>query len=265
MACSLQALLNVIKNATTREQPARNVEDLEEEEEELEKEGNVLTSTGNTEGTPTLTATGTSSNGDSNVGGLRRSTRAASKTPADPNISKGATVPTPCWNSIPSSNSRKRKISSSLNPEPQTSKRPACHLGDDVSQNSIDLRSNSDSALPSDFPLDHQRSRSSNDNHLSSEDKDFNSSQSNKTIKSNLLDRITSTSQDLNHSFVRFTLNERHLSIPVSTSDHHERQDQLTKKFFTNINTSYSHTLDSIAKQITLPLGNCHYYTYFTS
>ncbi|KAI7955017.1 hypothetical protein MJO28_005417 [Puccinia striiformis f. sp. tritici] len=67
MACSLQALLNVIKNATTREQPARNVEDLEEEEEELEKEGNVLTSTGNTEGTPTLTATGTSSNGDSNI------------------------------------------------------------------------------------------------------------------------------------------------------------------------------------------------------
>ncbi|KAI9620545.1 hypothetical protein KEM48_008082 [Puccinia striiformis f. sp. tritici PST-130] len=95
MASSLQALLNVIKNATTREQPARNIEDLEEEEEELEKEGNVLTSTGNTKGAPTLTATGTSSNGDSNVGGLRRSTRAASKTPADPNISKGATVPTP--------------------------------------------------------------------------------------------------------------------------------------------------------------------------
>ncbi|KAI7952841.1 hypothetical protein MJO29_008472 [Puccinia striiformis f. sp. tritici] len=85
-----------------------------------------------------------------------------------------------CWNSIPNSNSRKRKISSSLNPEPQTSKRPA--------------------SLPSDFPLDHQRSRSSNDNHLSSKDKDFNLSQSNKTIKSNLLDRITSTSQDLNHS-----------------------------------------------------------------
>ncbi|KAI9622819.1 hypothetical protein KEM48_009752 [Puccinia striiformis f. sp. tritici PST-130] len=99
-----------------------------------------------------------------------------------------------CWNSIPSSNSR------SLNPKPQTSKRPACHSGDDVSQNSIDLRSNSDLALPSDFPLDHQQSRSSNDNHLSSKDKDFNSSQSNKTIKSNLLDRITSTSQDLNHS-----------------------------------------------------------------
>ncbi|KAI9624056.1 hypothetical protein H4Q26_017067, partial [Puccinia striiformis f. sp. tritici PST-130] len=85
MASSLQALLNAIKNATTREQPARNVKDLEEEEEESEKEGNILTST----------ATGTSSNGDLNVGGLRRSTRAASKTPADPNISKGATVPTP--------------------------------------------------------------------------------------------------------------------------------------------------------------------------
>ncbi|POV99592.1 hypothetical protein PSTT_13672 [Puccinia striiformis] len=94
--------------------------------------------------------------------------------------------------------------------------------------------------------------------------KDFNLSQSNKTIKSNLLDRITSTSQalytshkkrivSLHLTFVRFTLNERHLSIPVSTSDHHERQDQLTKKFFMNINTSYSHTLDSIAKQITLP------------
>ncbi|KAI9628523.1 hypothetical protein KEM48_011478 [Puccinia striiformis f. sp. tritici PST-130] len=88
MASSLQALSNTIKNATTREQPARNVEDLEEEE------GNVLTSTGNAEGAPTLTATRTSSNSDSNVGGLRRSTRAASKTPANPNISKGATVPT---------------------------------------------------------------------------------------------------------------------------------------------------------------------------
>ncbi|KAI9604606.1 hypothetical protein KEM48_002359 [Puccinia striiformis f. sp. tritici PST-130] len=95
MASSLQALSNVIKNATTREQPARNVEDLKEEEEESEKEGNILTSTGNTKGAPTLTVTRTSSNGDLNVGGLRRSMRAASKTPADPNISKGATVPTP--------------------------------------------------------------------------------------------------------------------------------------------------------------------------
>ncbi|KAI9630787.1 hypothetical protein KEM48_013555 [Puccinia striiformis f. sp. tritici PST-130] len=93
MASSLQALPNAIKNATTREQPARNIKDSEEEEEESEKEGNVLTSTGNTKGAPTLTATG--SNGDLNVGGLRRSMRAASKTPADPNISKGATVPTP--------------------------------------------------------------------------------------------------------------------------------------------------------------------------
>ncbi|KAI9616371.1 hypothetical protein H4Q26_010761 [Puccinia striiformis f. sp. tritici PST-130] len=59
------------------------------------KGGKVLTSTGNTKGTPMLTATGTSSNSDLNVGGLRRSTRAASKTPADPKISKGATVPTP--------------------------------------------------------------------------------------------------------------------------------------------------------------------------
>ncbi|KAI9606554.1 hypothetical protein KEM48_006081 [Puccinia striiformis f. sp. tritici PST-130] len=56
-----------------------------------------------------------------------------------------------CWNSIPSSNSRKRKIFSSLNPKPQTSKRLACHSGDDVSQNSIDQRSNSDLALPSEF------------------------------------------------------------------------------------------------------------------
>ncbi|KAI9609808.1 hypothetical protein KEM48_002673 [Puccinia striiformis f. sp. tritici PST-130] len=94
-----------------------------------------------------------------------------------------------CWNSIPSSNSR------SLNPEPQTSKRPACHSVDDVSQNSIDQRLNSDLALPSEFSLDHQRSRSSNNNHLSPQDKDSKSSQSNKTIKSNLLDRITSTSQ----------------------------------------------------------------------
>ncbi|KAI9617094.1 hypothetical protein H4Q26_010732 [Puccinia striiformis f. sp. tritici PST-130] len=56
MANSLQALSNAIKNATTREQPARDVKDLEEEE------GNVLMSTGNTEGAPTLTVTGTSSN-----------------------------------------------------------------------------------------------------------------------------------------------------------------------------------------------------------
>ncbi|KAI7955225.1 hypothetical protein MJO28_005625 [Puccinia striiformis f. sp. tritici] len=42
MASSLQALSNAIKNATTREQLARNVEDLEEEEEESEKEGNVV-------------------------------------------------------------------------------------------------------------------------------------------------------------------------------------------------------------------------------
>ncbi|KAI9627511.1 hypothetical protein KEM48_009810 [Puccinia striiformis f. sp. tritici PST-130] len=73
----------------------KNIKDLEEEEEESEKEGNVLTSTGNTKGASTLTATGTSSNGDLNVGGLRRSTRAALKTPADSNILKGATVPTP--------------------------------------------------------------------------------------------------------------------------------------------------------------------------
>ncbi|KAI9607355.1 hypothetical protein H4Q26_005874 [Puccinia striiformis f. sp. tritici PST-130] len=58
MASSLQALSNTIKNATTREQSARNVKDLEEEEEESEKEGNVLTSAGNTKGAPTLTATG---------------------------------------------------------------------------------------------------------------------------------------------------------------------------------------------------------------
>ncbi|KAI9608078.1 hypothetical protein H4Q26_005532, partial [Puccinia striiformis f. sp. tritici PST-130] len=85
-------------NQECNNQRATSIEDLEEEEEEeeeSEKEGNVLTSTGNTKGAPTLTATRTSSNGDSNVGGLRRSTRAASKTPADPNISKGATVPTP--------------------------------------------------------------------------------------------------------------------------------------------------------------------------
>ncbi|KAI9618330.1 hypothetical protein KEM48_006783 [Puccinia striiformis f. sp. tritici PST-130] len=82
------------------QQPERNQQEtsktLEEEEEEYEKEGNVLTSKGKTKGAPlTLTAGGTSSNSDSNVGGLRRSTRAASKTPADQNILKGATVPLP--------------------------------------------------------------------------------------------------------------------------------------------------------------------------
>ncbi|KAI7964192.1 hypothetical protein MJO29_004619 [Puccinia striiformis f. sp. tritici] len=84
MASSFQALSNAIKNATTREQPARNTKDLEEEEEGSEKEGNVLTSTGNIKGAPTLTATGASSNVDLNVGGLRRSTRAASKNSSQP-------------------------------------------------------------------------------------------------------------------------------------------------------------------------------------
>ncbi|KAI7949214.1 hypothetical protein MJO28_008035 [Puccinia striiformis f. sp. tritici] len=40
MASSLQALSNAIKNATTREQPAINVKELEEEEEESGKEEN---------------------------------------------------------------------------------------------------------------------------------------------------------------------------------------------------------------------------------
>ncbi|KNE90329.1 hypothetical protein PSTG_16232 [Puccinia striiformis f. sp. tritici PST-78] len=87
-----------------------------------------------------------------------------------------------------------------IKPRTSNEQAPACHSGDDVSQNSIDQRSNSDLALPSELSLDHQQSRSSNNNHLSSKDKDFKSSQFNKTIKSNLLDRITSTSQDLNRS-----------------------------------------------------------------
>ncbi|KAI9617741.1 hypothetical protein KEM48_007023 [Puccinia striiformis f. sp. tritici PST-130] len=87
-----------------------------------------------------------------------------------------------------------------IKPRTSNEQAPACHSGDDVSQNSIDQRSNSDLALPLELSLDHQQSRSSNNNHLSSKDKDFKSSQFNKTIKSNLLDRITSTSQDLNRS-----------------------------------------------------------------
>ncbi|KAI9627001.1 hypothetical protein KEM48_010045 [Puccinia striiformis f. sp. tritici PST-130] len=123
----------------------------------------------------------------------------------------------------------------SLNPEPQTSKRPACHLGDDHYLWTSLLTIN-DQEAPTIITY-HQKTKTSI--HL------------NLTKRSS---RIFSTELLLPLKFVRFTLNERHLSIPVSTSDHHERQDQLTKKFFTNINTSYSHTLDSIAKQITLPL-----------
>ncbi|KNE93455.1 hypothetical protein PSTG_13178 [Puccinia striiformis f. sp. tritici PST-78] len=104
------------------------------------------------------------------------------------------------------SNSRKRKIFSSLNPEPQTSKRPACHSGDDVSQNSIDQRSNSDLALPSKLMISQPLCIAIYTSHKK---------------------RIVS----LHLTFVHFTLNERHLSIPVSTSDHHASCKQTLAKF----------------------------------
>ncbi|KAH9472059.1 hypothetical protein MJO28_016831 [Puccinia striiformis f. sp. tritici] len=94
MASSLQALSNAIKNATSRENPAITVENVREEEEDSEREESVLKTTGDVDGTQALTATGTTDNGETNGGGLRRSTRATSKTPAEPNSSKGATVHT---------------------------------------------------------------------------------------------------------------------------------------------------------------------------
>ncbi|KAH9457239.1 hypothetical protein MJO28_011502 [Puccinia striiformis f. sp. tritici] len=111
MASSLQALSNVIKNATTREQPTINVGGTKEEEDKLEREENNLTATGNTGGTLALTAMGTNGSGDANGSGLRRLTRATLKTPAEPDSSKGETVLTldPTTTQQPKKAGKKRK------------------------------------------------------------------------------------------------------------------------------------------------------------
>ncbi|KAI9611977.1 hypothetical protein H4Q26_008067 [Puccinia striiformis f. sp. tritici PST-130] len=79
------------------------------------------------------------------------------------------------------------------NPDSHVSKRPACHLINDVSQNSnsINPRLNSDSARSSKSLLDHQSSRSNNENHATPQDIEFNQSQSNEPSGSSLLQRIS--------------------------------------------------------------------------
>ncbi|KAI9622068.1 hypothetical protein KEM48_007378 [Puccinia striiformis f. sp. tritici PST-130] len=88
---------------------------------------------------------------------------------------------------------------------------PACHSGDDVSQTlsiKIELRL----ALPSELSLT-TNNQEAPTIILSSKDKDFKSSQFNKTIKSNLLDRITSTSQDLNRLYALYTSHKKNCFI----------------------------------------------------
>ncbi|KNE96128.1 hypothetical protein PSTG_10549 [Puccinia striiformis f. sp. tritici PST-78] len=87
----------------------------------------------------------------------------------------------------------KRKNFSPTNPDSHISKRPACHLINDVSQNSnsINPRLNSDSARSSKSLLDHQSSRSNNENHATPQDIEFNQSQSNEPSGSSLLQRIS--------------------------------------------------------------------------
>ncbi|KAI9619124.1 hypothetical protein H4Q26_011804 [Puccinia striiformis f. sp. tritici PST-130] len=91
------------------------------------------------------------------------------------------------------SDSLKRKNFSPTNPDSHVSKRPACHLINDVSQNSnsINPRLNSDSARSSKSLLDHQSSRSNNENHATPQDIEFNQSQSNEPSGSSLLQRIS--------------------------------------------------------------------------
>ncbi|KAI9600663.1 hypothetical protein KEM48_001259 [Puccinia striiformis f. sp. tritici PST-130] len=95
-----------------------------------------------------------------------------------------------CWNLIPSSNSRKRKNSSLTD---LANKRSVHQPADDVSQsaNLIDPRSTRHSVNPSEFSLDHQQPRTSEDKQLSTQNTDSYLSQFNKRTKSNLFDRIT--------------------------------------------------------------------------
>ncbi|KAH9456631.1 hypothetical protein Pst134EB_012834 [Puccinia striiformis f. sp. tritici] len=100
-----------------------------------------------------------------------------------------------CWNLIPSSNSRKRKNNSI---EDLASKRSACQTADDVCQSSnfIDHKLNSDFALPSELPLDHQTSRSNNEKQTSPQNPDTTLSKSNERSRSRLLERITPPFKD---------------------------------------------------------------------
>ncbi|KNE98314.1 hypothetical protein PSTG_08390 [Puccinia striiformis f. sp. tritici PST-78] len=106
-----------------------------------------------------------------------------------------------CWNRIPSSDSLKRKNPSLTDHDSHISKRPACHLMNDVSHNlnSIDRRLNSDPARSSEFLLDYQLSSSNNENHVTSQDTEFIQSQSNEPSGSNLLQRISLPFKDNSH------------------------------------------------------------------
>ncbi|KAI9612705.1 hypothetical protein H4Q26_007863 [Puccinia striiformis f. sp. tritici PST-130] len=111
-------------------------------------------------------------------------------------------IPYLCWNTVPSSSSRKRKNSSLANLNSQDRKRLACQLMNDVTSNSnsVDLRSTSDSAESSEFLLDHPSSRSHHDDHASPQNRESNDSQSNKTNQPELLKRITLPSEE----FIKF-------------------------------------------------------------
>ncbi|KAI9619692.1 hypothetical protein H4Q26_014074 [Puccinia striiformis f. sp. tritici PST-130] len=77
--------------------------------------------------------------------------------------------------------------------EDLASKRSACQTADDVCQSSnfIDHKLNSDFALPSELPLDHQTSRSNNEKQTSPQNPDTTLSKSNERSRSRLLERIT--------------------------------------------------------------------------
>ncbi|KAI9620950.1 hypothetical protein KEM48_007949, partial [Puccinia striiformis f. sp. tritici PST-130] len=78
--------------------------------------------------------------------------------------------------------------------EDLASKRSVCQTADDVCQSSnfINHKSNSDFALPSELPLDHQTSRSNNEKRTSPQNPDTTLSKSNERSRSRLLERITS-------------------------------------------------------------------------
>ncbi|KAI9627616.1 hypothetical protein H4Q26_017300 [Puccinia striiformis f. sp. tritici PST-130] len=94
-----------------------------------------------------------------------------------------------CWNCIPSSNSLKRKNPSQIDLDSH-SKRFACTQ----TSNSIDRRSKSDSAQPSELLLDNQPSRN-NDANCVPLQTSLTKSSSNRNLKSYLIDRITLPSQ----------------------------------------------------------------------
>ncbi|KAH9453376.1 hypothetical protein Pst134EA_024253 [Puccinia striiformis f. sp. tritici] len=114
---------------------------------------------------------------------------------------------TKCWNTIPSSNSRKRKNFSLTNLNSQDHKRLACQPLSDVTfnSNSIDLQSTTDLAESSEFLLDHQTSRSNNEHHATTQNQEPHLSQPNDSIRPRLLERISLPLKDNSHivSYIR--------------------------------------------------------------